>query len=116
MTQLTPAQDDITIGQGDTFVLDYTWKETAEGAAINLTGFTADLKVKARRGAAEAFIELDDEAGIELGGAAGTITITIADDVTEDLTFTRGYWRLKLTDAAGDTITLVEGTCTLEKK
>ena len=68
---------DIIIEAGATFQFRITWK-TPEGTPIDLTGYAARMKVKASYGGATLFSLSSPSAGIALGGAAGTIDVTIS--------------------------------------
>jgi len=72
---------DLFCEQGATFGFVYTYKDGA-GAAIDLTGFTARMAI--RRGFSGAIEQsLTTENGmIALGGAAGTVTLSLASSVT----------------------------------
>lgn len=61
---------------GETFKRRLTLVDSA-GTAINLTGATAMLQVRESVGGTVIF-DLDESAGITLGGAAGTIDIEIS--------------------------------------
>lgn len=68
----------IVADQGATFAQTLTWKD-AEGAAINLTGYTARMQVRDKYSSAAAALSLTTENGrIALGGAAGTIDLLVA--------------------------------------
>jgi hypothetical protein len=96
---------DITVEQGATFSLVVTWRDSG-GALIDLTGYSAKMDI--RRSVGGALIKaLASGSGITLGGAAGTITITIS--AVDTGTFTEsGVYDLELT--TGSTITrLLQG-------
>lgn len=97
---------DITIEQGATFSLPITWKDSV-GALINLTGYTARMKVKDSAGAT--VISLTEADGIALGGALGTITLSRSAALTTAYTFTRGTYDLELVSGAGVVTRLLEG-------
>lgn len=73
-------RQDLVVNQGETFSFVYTKRDSA-GAAVDLTGYTARMKVKdAYNGATQASLttEADSENGtITLGGAAGTVTLAM---------------------------------------
>jgi hypothetical protein len=76
---------DITADQGATYSIVITYKNTA-GSPINLTGYTARMQLRASYASATAALSLTTENGrIALGGAAGTITLTVAASVMETL-------------------------------
>lgn len=106
---------DIEIEQGSTFNLPLIWK--AGGALVNLTGYTARMMVRADFADASPLLILTTENGrIALGGAAGTIDLTIAATVTAALTdWGRGVWDLEL--VSGSTVKrLLNGRAVLAKE
>lgn len=100
---------DITIEQGATFQLQITWKDR-DDIAIDLTGFTARMQIRRRVGADEVLVEATTENGyIALGGATGTVEISIPADVTEALNFKRGVYDLELESSGGIVTRLIQG-------
>lgn len=76
---------DFTINQGETFTKVITWKDSG-GTLINLTGYTARMYLRRKISDAAAALILTTENGrIALGGAAGTITLTITATDTSSL-------------------------------
>lgn len=105
---------DITIEQGATYAQTFTWTDDA-GDPVNLTGYTARMKIKTAKGATANIASLTDAAGITLGGAAGTIAVTLTATVTAAYTFKRAVYDLELVN--GDTVTrLLEGDVILSKE
>lgn len=105
---------DILIEQGATFSQVITYKES--GVAINLTGYTARMQVRATLEAATALIELTTANGrITLGGSAGTITITISATDSAALTAGRGVYDLELVSGSGIVTRLLQGVATISR-
>ena len=105
---------DILIEQGATYSQVITYKET--GAAISLVGYTARMQVRATLESAEALIELTTGNGrIALGGAAGTITLTISATDTAALTAGRGVYDLELVSGSGIVTRLLQGVATISR-
>lgn len=77
-----------------------TWKNDA-GTPIDLTGFTAELQVRATYPETTAALTLTDGAGITLGGAAGTIQIHITAAQTLALAAKTWVYDLRLVDGVG---------------
>ena len=108
---------DFTIEQGATFSRVVTWKDAA-GTPINLTSYTAAMQIRETKDASSA---IATSAGISptitltLGGAAGTITISISATVTAAFTFETAYYDLELT-LSGVVTRLLEGIVTLDKE
>lgn len=104
---------DITVEQGATFSRVLTWKNSS-GTAYNLTGYTARMKAKANYSSANAIVELTTENGrIALGGAAGTVTLTISAADTAALSATTGVYDLELISGGGAVTRLVQGKFTV---
>ena len=105
---------DITIEQGATFSQVVTYKES--GVAINLTGYTARMQVRATLESASTLVELTTaNSRIALGGAAGTITLTISATDTAALTAGRGVYDLELVSGSGIVTRLLQGVCTISR-
>ena len=104
---------DLEIKQGATLSLTATWKDSA-GTAVNLTGYTARLQVRATYDSSSTILSLTSAAGITLGGAAGTIAITATATVTAALTAPfSGVYDLELVSGGGEVTRLLEGTATV---
>lgn len=89
----------LTILKGSSLDITATWK--SGGVAVNLTGYTAKMQVRARHGAADpALLTLTHLDGITLGGAAGTVRIQRTAAQTAALTFASGVYDLELIAAA----------------
>lgn len=83
---------DITIERGADYDKTITWGNPP----VNLTGYTAKLQIRDRKGGSvlyDTFTEID---GLTLGGAAGTIAIHIEAADTAVYTFARAAYDLKL--------------------
>jgi hypothetical protein len=106
---------DITIEAGATFQLRITWRDPS-GVPIDLTGYTARMKVKTTYGGTTVF-SLTSGSGITLGGIAGTIDILITDTGTAaaigDSASTCVY-DLELISAGGTVTRLIEGKAFLK--
>jgi len=93
--------------------LTATWKDSA-GTAVNLTGYTARLQVRATYDSSSTILSLTSAAGITLGGAAGTIAITASATTTAALTAPfSGVYDLELVSGGGEVTRLLEGTATV---
>lgn len=80
----TPATYNITSQQYATF--DETWTLKDEnGDPFNLTGYTAQLQVRESYSSTSTLFSLSSGSGITLGGALGTVVISIAATVTDDV-------------------------------
>ena len=91
---------DITADQGATFTLNITWKDSS-GTLIDLTSWTARMKVRPLIQSDTSLVELTTENGrIALGGALGTIDLTIAATDTDDLPVGTYRYDLELVNGA----------------
>ena len=105
---------DLLIEQGATFSQLVTYKES--GVAVNLTGYTARMQVRSTLESATSVVELTTANGrIALGGAAGTITLTISATDTAALTAGRGVYDLELVSGSGIVTRLLQGVATISR-
>jgi hypothetical protein len=104
----------IQIEQGATFALNITWKDSS-GTPVDITGFTARMQVRRSVSAATVEVELNTENGrIDLGGAAGTIGLSIPADVTAALSGWRNaVYDLELVSTTGVVKRLLSGAVEL---
>lgn len=76
-------RQDIIVRQGETFSFTWTKKDSA-GAAVNLTGYTARMRVKdTYNGVQQVYLTsgADSQGGsITLGGSAGTVVLALTAD------------------------------------
>ena len=100
---------DLEIKQGETLSLVATWRDSAN-ALVNLTGYTARAQGRATYDASSTLFSLTSSSGITLGGAAGTITITLSATATAALSAPQqGVWDLELVSGSGVVTRLLEG-------
>jgi hypothetical protein len=105
---------DLTIEQGANFSQVITYKE--DGVAVNLTGYTARMQVRATLESASTLVELTTaNSRIALGGAAGTISLTISATDTAALTAGRGVYDLELVSGSGIVTRLLQGVATISR-
>lgn len=102
----------ITIEQGATFTKTITWTD-ALGAPVNLSGYTARAKGRRSYNASTSLFSISTGAGIVLGGALGTIVLTITDETTAAMTPGKGVWDLEVESAGGVVTRLLEGRMTV---
>jgi hypothetical protein len=90
----------VTIDQGATYSQVFTWKDS-NGAAISLVGWTARMQVRRRVPSTGTLADLTTEnGGIVLGGAAGTVTVSIAATATDDLPAGEHVYDLELVNGS----------------
>jgi hypothetical protein len=105
----------IIADRGATFTRIITWKD-ANGALINLTGYTAKLQVRQTYTSTVADLELSTANGrIVLGGAAGTIQLT-APYTAMNFSADQYVYDLEMTSAASVVSRLVMGSFTLREE
>jgi hypothetical protein len=104
----------LTVEQGATWETILTWK--IDAVAVNLTGYTARLQVRTHVGAATTVLSLTSSpaAGITLGGAAGTITLSLTAVQTAALAAGDCVYDLELVSSGGNVTRLVEGAWTVK--
>lgn len=101
---------DLCIPAGATFSKVIRWK--ADGANVNLTGFTARMQIRPTAASATTTLSLTTE-NITLGGTAGTITLTISATDTAAIAAGRYVYDLELVSAGGIVTRLLQGVVTV---
>jgi hypothetical protein len=93
----------IQITQGTLYEKTFTW---TNGGPINLTGFTAKLKVKVAGLVVLSLTDVLDGAGngLVLGGSDGTVELVIKTAKTQTFAFTKGTYECQLTRPDGEDI------------
>lgn len=95
--------------QGATLERVITWRDDA-GALVSLTGCTANMQVRSVAESAIVILDCSEANGrIVLGGAAGTITITVAAATMSAIAAGTYVYDLELTAAGGKVTRLIEG-------
>lgn len=107
---LVPASLRLTIWKGSTFRKRLTLLEgDITSDAEDLTDFTAVLEVAASQGGATIYTLSTDNDRITITPLEGEIELILTAEETEALTWTSGYYNLKITESGGDTDTLLYG-------
>lgn len=99
---------DNAIEQGATWSRVITWKDNAD-VLINNTGYSARMKIKRDPNSLTDILSLTSGTGITLGGAAGTITITITDAQTAAIDAGNYFYDLEMVSGGGLVIRLLKG-------
>lgn len=108
-----PGGLDITYQVGGTFKMIMTWQDQ-NGNPVDLTNYTADMKIKPSTGSSTVLHESSTTNGeIVLGGTAGTITITTTAATTAAFSWITAVYDLKMTDGSGFVTYLVAGKAML---
>lgn len=69
---------DIVADQGATYSQVFTWKDS-DGDPVSLVGWTGRMQVRSRVPSATTVLDLTTaNGGVTLGGAAGTVTISVS--------------------------------------
>lgn len=99
---------ELCVPAGATFTQVLRWK--ADGQLVNLTGYTARMQIRPSVASSTLTLALTTENGrIALGGAAGTITLTISATDTATLTAGRYVYDIELIAAGGTVTRLLQG-------
>jgi hypothetical protein len=107
---------DLEIEQGATFSRLFRWKDS-EGVLVDLTGYTARMQIRRKFSSATAEYSATTENGaIVLGGALGTIQLTISATDTAALTCVSGVYDLELVDSEGVVTRFVQGNVTVSRE
>lgn len=102
-------RDRVEITRGATFSHVFTWT-TAAGAAVNVTGYTAEFTVDNVDGT-EA-VSVGSSPAVTLGGTAGTVTVVLTAVQTAALTRAAahgGRYSVVLTAPGGSLVPLADG-------
>lgn len=107
---MTAGTHNLVIEKGATFSRTFTYKD-ANGALINLTGYTARMHIRKQKGSVDMLVSLTSSSGITLGGALGTVAIVISATATAAIAVDSGVYDIEL--VTGDTVLrFLEGTVT----
>ena len=99
----------INCDQGATFSRTITWTDSAR-TPYNLTGYTARMHVRTTAATTTTLIELTTaNSRITLGGASGTVTLTISATDTAALTPGKYVYDLELVSGGGVVSRIIEG-------
>jgi len=109
------AKVDFTIEQGATWKHSLLLKSGGEsGPALNLTGYTAKMQVRAGLGATAVLLELSTANGrIIITAVAGRLDFLVPAAVTAALSFPAAVCDILLTSPGGEVTRLFQGVVTL---
>lgn len=109
-----PGRYDFTIYQGASFDRVFTWQVGDPATAVNLTGYTGRMQVRAAVGSPTTIVELTTSNGrMTLGGAAGTITLAITASDTAALAPGQYVYDMEMVSSGGEVTRLLEGRATV---
>lgn len=109
---MSPGILNLTLAQGETWSLSLTWTDDA-GSPISLAGYTAAMQVRVMYDSATPVLSLASGSGITLGGAAGTVAISVDATTTAALPAAIYVYDLELRSAGGTVTRLVQGNLTV---
>lgn len=108
------ASADLCIRQGGTWSKVLRWRTGSPLTPVNLTGFTARMQARPSYTSSTVAVELTTANGrITLGGALGTITLSLSATETAALTPGRYVYDLELVSGGGLVTPLAEGILTV---
>jgi hypothetical protein len=116
---LKPQQISLTIYQGASFKRAWELADTASGAPINLTGYTARMQVRGKIKDTEPLVDLtteNDGITIIMDEEKTTMTLYISATVTKGITVSKAVYDLELVDSMGDVYRLMEGSVVISKE
>jgi hypothetical protein len=106
---LVPAKHNFTINEGATFYQRIFFK--VEGAIQDLSGYSSSLVLKDEpNGTVLLTLDTGVNEGITLGGAQGTIDLTIDAADTKNLPWKTAVYKLFVTDPTSRTDVLLSGS------
>lgn len=101
---MEPANYDITIHQGATFVVDLQYKD-GTGVPVNMSGYTVEAELWNRIGTAK-LANFDTPWTAQ---ASGSFRMKLSSAVTSGIT-EQGQYDLMITEPSGDKFYLLQGT------
>ncbi len=111
---LIPASLDIACHIGATLPLEITIKD-GDGALVSVGG-SAIFQIRKHVDATGTLVSASSAGGtIAMGGAAGTITVTVPAATTASLTPGRGVYDVVWTKADGTVTRVIEGAVTISR-
>lgn len=105
---------DIQCDQGSTWNLRLTYKDSND-AAINLTGYTARMQIRPRLESSTVTASLTSGSGITLGGAAGTVDLTLTAVQTAVITAGSYVYDVELVNG-GTVDRIIEGAFVVRRE
>lgn len=99
---------DISAEQGSDYLATITYKNSS-GVLVNLTGYTARMQIRRTTSSDDAYLRLTSSGGIALGGAAGTIGITISAHAMATVPPGSYVYDLEIIDTNGKVTKILKG-------
>lgn len=106
----------LTIEQGTTFRYKFAWVD-AKKRAINLTGFTARMQIKAAITDSAFLVELTTaNSKLAISEPTGIVSLYLSDAETTAFTWSKGVYDIELISPTGDVYRMVSGSVTVSKE
>lgn len=102
----------ISADQGTTYAATVTYNDS-QGAPVSLVGASAAMKVRKFAGSPDSRLTLGVGNGLTLGGALGTVTISISAAALSTVPAGEYVYDLEVVLASGSTVKLIGGTFTV---
>lgn len=114
---MTAAYYKIQVEQGATWRRVLTVKDEA-GEAVDLTGYTARMDVRESADSHEPLLRLGTGTGggITVDGAAGQVTLLIADETSAAWAWRHGVYDLELESPGGEVERLLRGEFVVDRE
>lgn len=111
---MQPANIDLTIYKGSTFIKTIQWKSGNPAVAVNLTGCTLRMQIRKSVNDTVVLDTLTTENGkLEIANAIeGKININISATTSSAYTFDRGVYDLEVVFLNGSVYRIIEGSVT----
>jgi hypothetical protein len=111
---MTTFNTPLSIDQGSTFNYVASWLAGTPAVAVNITGCTARAQFRSDVTSDVILCDLTTANGrITLGGAAGTIILSLTSTVTAAFNWTNGVYDLEIIYPDGVVKRLLQGTVTV---
>lgn len=107
-----PGKLDLNMWQGASW--DYTLTWTTNGAAVNLTNYSARMQARTAYHATATVFSITSGSGITLGGTAGTILLEASAATTAGVPEGTYVYDLELVSPGSAVTRLVEGMLTVD--
>ena len=103
----------LIINKGATFRQKFAWKD-AKGRAIDLTGYTARMHIRAEMLSTDILVSLTTvNGGIVITPLVGLISLYLTDVQTSALTVLKGVYDIELVSSLGEVERLVGGNVSI---
>lgn len=103
---------DIVAQQGSDYAVTLTYNNSA-GSPVNLTGYTARMQVRRVASSPYLYLSLTSSSGMTLGGAAGTVSISISASALASIPAGSYVYDVELVSAGGAVVKPIVGSFTL---